>query len=780
MAEVPLPIPTQAPVPSTDIRNAVFAGAKLDEEVTSGDEFYIDRLNGRHLTNAGRNKQFDVAQNDRDERFATFIESSGYDIVGDYTVGTIPGGEPLTITEYNQLIRYNNELYKLTAATGIPFTTSGKTDETWTNTDAAHFVSVGDAALRQNMADSSGSGSNLSTWSADYPDYSFPYVGKTIENLFRHGQVLEWYYDKYGDWNEAHLQSQVNVFKRNLSSQIQAPKGRVILTEPLWHGPALGDLINERFPELNFYNPATGRYAGIWDFIMVGAYCRSSDITGVETKGTQFILQVDDLNDMRFRDYGVIHAGPKEIAQRRQTAPVLKYWPGNVHLRNFNVAAQALSGEAKPWLHGIYSFKSGKNLISGINVANVWGGGIILDWAFEPIVENSLAIGCGRMISRDYYARGLVDADYMLYAPFQTMFSPAGIVGDNTNFVRVTDCHFEDNTVAADAIVGGSASPVWFTRKHYECAITPSTSAANTKKTALAVGGFGVRYLGRDSEPDFDNTSPTVTPGAGQGNVIWEGGAMYASTYEYLAQLAGSGTITINNNLSPNTSNVRIRTSGTGAALRGVNSRFGSISLSGGNSNENPLVLDSCETGIITMSYTHPARLNNVQAEALVISNPFNTSNNPWVLNGSFGYISSPVLHKVQGTVSLLSTSIASSFRAAKGRLNISHYAYFATNLLAPLQNTHHETVLTVSTTQPSAALLQDGDYNYPEGTNGVAAGLPVNGRSVLKVENYTPDGYVIQTSIGINTGAFVKNYRVIPYANGAYGTPTAWTPLTN
>ncbi|WP_241721840.1 hypothetical protein [Raoultella sp. HC6] len=105
---------------------------------------------------------FDVAQADKesrfttqldgqDARFDTFIASSGYDVIGDYTVGTIPGGNPLTVTEYNQLVRYNNELYKLTAATDIPFTTAGNTDETWTSTDAAHFVSVGDAALRQNL-----------------------------------------------------------------------------------------------------------------------------------------------------------------------------------------------------------------------------------------------------------------------------------------------------------------------------------------------------------------------------------------------------------------------------------------------------------------------------------------------------------------------------------------------------------------------------------------------------------------------------------------------------
>ncbi|MDM4257895.1 hypothetical protein, partial [Klebsiella oxytoca] len=53
---------------------------------------------------------------------------------------------------------------KLTAATGIPFTTAGNNDETWTGTDAAHFVSVSDAALRQNLgSDEPGMGDNIIT-----------------------------------------------------------------------------------------------------------------------------------------------------------------------------------------------------------------------------------------------------------------------------------------------------------------------------------------------------------------------------------------------------------------------------------------------------------------------------------------------------------------------------------------------------------------------------------------------------------------------------------------
>lgn len=82
----------------------------------------------------------------QEQRFNSFIQSSGYDVIGDYTAG------PLTITEYNQLIRYEDELWKLTAATEIPFTTSGNDSTSWEN-DSSHFVNVGDAQLRQQIGD---------------------------------------------------------------------------------------------------------------------------------------------------------------------------------------------------------------------------------------------------------------------------------------------------------------------------------------------------------------------------------------------------------------------------------------------------------------------------------------------------------------------------------------------------------------------------------------------------------------------------------------------------
>ncbi|HDU3753716.1 TPA: hypothetical protein QIZ32_002002 [Klebsiella pneumoniae subsp. pneumoniae] len=132
---------------------------------------WTDRLGKTRRSFFGMESAFATQLTSQESRFNTFIQNSGYDVIGDYTSG------PLTLTEYNQLIRYNNELYKLTAATDIPFTTAGNTDETWTDTDAAHFVSVGDAALRQNLgSDEEGLGADLVNTVLDIS------VGKYIQN----------------------------------------------------------------------------------------------------------------------------------------------------------------------------------------------------------------------------------------------------------------------------------------------------------------------------------------------------------------------------------------------------------------------------------------------------------------------------------------------------------------------------------------------------------------------------------------------------------------------
>lgn len=83
-------------------------------------------------------------------RFNVFISSSGFNEVGDYYNG------PLEITDYNQVIRYKGEAWKLNFSTPVPYTTAGNTDASWTATDKAKFNFLGEDVLRQNLASNDG------------------------------------------------------------------------------------------------------------------------------------------------------------------------------------------------------------------------------------------------------------------------------------------------------------------------------------------------------------------------------------------------------------------------------------------------------------------------------------------------------------------------------------------------------------------------------------------------------------------------------------------------
>ncbi|EPG4544884.1 tail fiber domain-containing protein [Klebsiella pneumoniae] len=188
MAEVPLPTPTQVPVPSTDIRNAVFAGAKLDEEVTGSGEYYTDRLGVKRLTNTGRNNKFNSDQSYRSETFQTMISaqeiafdyqlhqqaqmfttamleqknawddqmedqkdefidlltSSGYSWLNDYIDG------PVTFFNRSQVTVYNGVAYRLATSTPVGFTTTGTSAESWAN-DKDKLVPIGDNDIRQQV-----------------------------------------------------------------------------------------------------------------------------------------------------------------------------------------------------------------------------------------------------------------------------------------------------------------------------------------------------------------------------------------------------------------------------------------------------------------------------------------------------------------------------------------------------------------------------------------------------------------------------------------------------
>ena len=152
--------PTNKPIPSEDPRDLKFNAGKIDEEVNGSADYYTDRFSAQRLTNTGRNNQFQTAQDereaefvasqeDKEARFQQFLLSSGYQFLGDYENG------PYTINELNQVIRYQNEFWRLNAATTPPYTTTGVNSTSWA-TDVTHLVSVGDANLRQELSSSSG------------------------------------------------------------------------------------------------------------------------------------------------------------------------------------------------------------------------------------------------------------------------------------------------------------------------------------------------------------------------------------------------------------------------------------------------------------------------------------------------------------------------------------------------------------------------------------------------------------------------------------------------
>lgn len=112
---------------SSDARDLYDNAENIDKFANGTSNTYQDRLGVTRKSLAGMRNAFD-----------DFIESSGYTVPVAYTSGIV-------LSEYNQLIEYNDEFYKLKAGQA-PYTTTG----TW-GTDSAKLVSVGDAALRQEL-----------------------------------------------------------------------------------------------------------------------------------------------------------------------------------------------------------------------------------------------------------------------------------------------------------------------------------------------------------------------------------------------------------------------------------------------------------------------------------------------------------------------------------------------------------------------------------------------------------------------------------------------------
>ncbi len=157
--------PTNKPIPSEEPRDLKFNSGKVDEFVTSPQDFYEDRFGQQRLTTEGIRRQSIQA-----------MSAYGY-----ITIDSFEDGATLTLP--NQVLRYEStgEYYrwnggfpKVVAPASTPSGSGGIGSNAW--------VSVGDASLRSDLArNSATSGDSLIAARFD----GAPSVGRTIHDWYQ-------------------------------------------------------------------------------------------------------------------------------------------------------------------------------------------------------------------------------------------------------------------------------------------------------------------------------------------------------------------------------------------------------------------------------------------------------------------------------------------------------------------------------------------------------------------------------------------------------------------
>lgn len=129
-----------------------------------------------------RETDFVESQTDRENRFQTFLDSSGYVFLGDYENG------PFQFSARNQYIRYNNQYYRLNAATDVGFTTTG-TDATSFANDVTHFVLMDGDTLRQELKNTSNPGELIGNFFSGEGEESVGDANQSVwERIFKRGE----------------------------------------------------------------------------------------------------------------------------------------------------------------------------------------------------------------------------------------------------------------------------------------------------------------------------------------------------------------------------------------------------------------------------------------------------------------------------------------------------------------------------------------------------------------------------------------------------------------
>ncbi|HBX7777060.1 TPA: right-handed parallel beta-helix repeat-containing protein [Klebsiella pneumoniae] len=141
---------TGNPLGSAAVKDLFDNAENLDHfENDRSNETWKNRFGVPGKTRYGMEQEHDRQISSQEARFQQFLLSSGYVFLGDYQDG------PFQFSARNQYIRYNNQYYRLNAATDVGFTTTG-TDATSFANDVTHFVLMDGDTLRQNLGSSDG------------------------------------------------------------------------------------------------------------------------------------------------------------------------------------------------------------------------------------------------------------------------------------------------------------------------------------------------------------------------------------------------------------------------------------------------------------------------------------------------------------------------------------------------------------------------------------------------------------------------------------------------
>ncbi|MCK7461141.1 MAG: hypothetical protein MZU84_03290 [Sphingobacterium sp.] len=187
-----MPYNTGNPIGSTDPRDLYDNAANLDDLINSRENLTdLDRFGFERKTWFGMEEEFNAAQQERANIFETFLQSTGYQYIGDYEAG-------IAVTSYTQVIRDpNGEFWRASIDTELPYTTTGAGMP-----EGGAFVAVGEATLRNDLitSPSDGFGALIVRGAVIYAD-SLPQLTALDDAMLVDGQVAILSNGKFYKWD---------------------------------------------------------------------------------------------------------------------------------------------------------------------------------------------------------------------------------------------------------------------------------------------------------------------------------------------------------------------------------------------------------------------------------------------------------------------------------------------------------------------------------------------------------------------------------------------------